>query len=169
MKGIKTKPRTLVFLILITVIVWGGIFYYIIDFYKAYNDDSSEKVSYSLENPIPNEVRPATETNADVLYQNLERDPFVFYGRIESLPVIDKTPKTKPIIIVPPPPKISQYKIMGTIINGDSRLVILEGDNNETHFLRVGESYKEITIKSITLEKIELLENKILKEIPIRK
>ena len=169
MKGNKYKSKKLIFLILITVIVWGGIFYYIIDFYRAYNDDSSEKVSYSLENTIPKEVKPASEIYTDVLYQNLERDPFVFYGRIESLPVVDKTPKTKPPVIIPPPPKISPYKIMGTIINGDSRLVILEGENSETHFLRAGESYKEISIKSISLDKVELFENKILKEILIRK
>jgi hypothetical protein len=105
----------LVILLPATVCLWGVNLYNIIVYLTKQDDEETEVVINTGEAAIK-PAKNKTETEEDIFYKEISRDPFVF--RVKE-PVAVEIPVNTP----PPRPKL-QYTITGTIINEKSKLVI---------------------------------------------
>jgi type II secretory pathway component PulC len=156
-KGSKNKIKG--FLILAVLAVWGIIIYNLINYINS--SDSDSQLNNGKKSGIDNrsQTDKAKLINLDtVSFIELNKSPFEL-GKI----VIEKPKIVTPKIVVkttaPPKPKLN-YQISGVIVSNNRRLVIFEDlTNNQTLFLSEGESYRNIVIEKIDVEKIILKEN----------
>jgi hypothetical protein len=172
------KNITIIPLLIVTFAVWGVIIYKVIAHFKS-GDDASPEVITNVASIADPKVRNADNAGfIESEYVSLDRDPFVLkritkvngnteQNRLINHDVVQNLPQKQKIEL--PQNKI-EYTINGVIINNESKLVILEDlTNKKILFMRKGDEYKDIVIKTIDLNKIILTEKGITKEIEIKK
>ncbi|MDP4196306.1 MAG: hypothetical protein Q8940_14715 [Bacteroidota bacterium] len=170
-KNIATIP-----LIIITFVLWSAIFYKVIVYFISNKTNESEAIDYSIQHNESNHMMINRQYNDEAFYRKLSRDPF--YMSSQSKIVVAK--KYVPIHIKSPlPPNAARepasrpkmnYKMSGVIINNQSKLVMMEdSETGGTIFLREGDEYKGIEIKSIKVDKVIILRDKQISEISIVK
>ena len=154
MKSYTAKNKLTYFLILATIALWGVIIFNIINYFKK--DDQDNLTSLAKSSYYDPKTLPAKFTEVDIdtiSFVELRKNPFEF----ES--IISQAPKQVLQKYIPPPPALD-FMISGVIINGDKKLAILNDlTNNKTIFLSEGDSYRSISIKSIAVERVTVMEN----------
>ncbi len=140
------KKSIQILLIIAVCIIWGLIILRMVDFF-------TRDVETATGHPVSGEIDSLkiplrTETSSDGVLP--KRNPYTYDI---SSPVAIEQEESYPIP-VPLPQNI--YKVSGLIINGNSKLVILEDTKTlKTFFLRVGE--KQDNIKVLKIEEKEVL------------
>ncbi len=154
MKSYTAKNKLTYFLILATIALWGVIIFNIINYFKK--DDEDTSTTSAKNNNYDPKTLPAKFTEVDIdtiSFVELRKNPFEFEG------IISQAPKQVLQKYIPPPPALD-FMISGVIINGDKKLAILNDlTNNKTVFLSEGDSYRSISIKSIAVERVTVMEN----------
>lgn len=165
----KVKNNRIIYLLItITVTIWGLIFYSLLGYLNSADEQISDISTF--ENNKISEINTG-ERESDTLYLTLARDPFKFSKPIQNYIPVHTTPLTVPIQsnIKQPKQVTNSYNISGVIINNDTRLAIVNVDQNKTLFLREGEEYSSIKVKSVTFDKVILIENNSEREINLGK
>jgi type II secretory pathway component PulC len=155
------KNKLVIPLIIITFAVWGMIIYNLIDYYLS-SSNEEEKIVIDNNKLPETKSRKASGLSEEITYKELARDPFTFSRKMEKT-----IEPVQPVVqhIEPPKPQF-MYKINGAIINDKSKLIIFEDQtNHQTLFLREGETYNGIKIKSITITKAIVVEDGKTKEV----
>jgi hypothetical protein len=153
----KAKKIKIVLLITGTVLLWSNILYYL------YSNITTPVENSIKELKFPNSISSIQSINPDsVLGLNINRDPF-------SL-----TTSKAPIQKTQPPAKTLKkefafnYKVNGVIINNYEKLVLIEDQGtHQIYFLREGDEFNFLTIKIITKNLVEVLEDNNPKQIKL--
>lgn len=169
MKTKKKKNKKFFIPLLVTVIVvWGLLIFRVVSTLTHNNNETitNETSTDTSFNSLLEAGRKKEKINLQ--YEKLDRDPFRKYQ--SSSPKIVATQKSRPKEVFPKEIKKKiQYSINGVIIRPNKKMIVLEDKtNNKTLFLHEGETYKDITIKIITSNKVTYLHDKELKEITIK-
>ena len=168
MKKFKLNTKLTLPLILIVLSIWAIIIYNVINYFNS--SDKEEIAAAPIAGSVPVSVKTNKYRTADIdtlSYTALGKSPFALGTRIEEKPPAPKPAAPPKAKILPTVPKLN-YKITGIIINGGSKLVVLEDvTNSKTVFLREGETYLHLHITLIETEKVSLLEDKTPKEIVV--
>ena len=165
MKSFLKKNKFTYILTAAVALLWGIIIFNIV----GYINSGDENVTAVHINKIK-----FTSKSSDIKFKpvdidtlsftSLNKNPFMFEKRIV------RAPKTFTPRITPPPMPTINFKISGVIINKDKKLVVFNDlTNNITVFLSEGNTYKDILIKSIGVEKVTYLENKQEKIIKLKR
>jgi hypothetical protein len=140
------------FLSSLILFIWSAVFY------MAWNNNppNQEVDLDTMQNDNLNSLISLNITSSDSFYYiKLNRNPFLF-DKITEQTDKPKSPKVSGSISMNKP---IRYKINGVILNNKRKIIILENlDESNTVFLREGESYKTILIKSILKNKIILID-----------
>lgn len=173
---IKAKNnKAVIFLLIVTLAVWGAILYNVIKYYKSRSgsEDAGEILtSFTEEGLKASSVnKSSVESYGTAMqYKSLDRDPFRMEKarpKEDNIPVKKSSPHEEKLI--PVKPRLN-YKISGVIINKGNKLVVFEDvTGGKTLFLREGDTYKDITIESVLMDKVTLSEDGLTKEIMLQK
>ncbi len=152
MKNIKNKKLNLL-LIMILLIVWGAVLMRFFNSEKIYSSPNSNyKINDHLENYSAANIS-VKDTFRNV---NLSRDPFNYQFEKK---VSNKSKSIKNV--VDENKKQFEYKINGLIMSGSSKVaVILDLNESKTIFLREGETYKDLKVRSIHKNEIYIRDGK---------
>ena len=157
------KNLLVVFLSLAVIIVWGIIISRTITYFTEddqniiINKDNSDFYKDTFE-------KPNNAKSKQIKYIKLNRDPFII-----------PRPKIKPVHILKSSKRVNKkpginYSINGVIINGKSKLLILDDKtNNKTIFLREGEEYEGIKILKINTDMINIIDHGLKRELSLKR
>ena len=165
----KLKKKINIPLIIIVIVIYGLVAVKAIDYFKSNGDDSNQ-------DSITNEdVSMASNSNHSkqglddsFKFKDLLNDPFTFtkMKKANDTAKVHKKIVSKPPVFVPS----LQFQIEGVIINNDRKMItFVDLSNNKTVFLREGEKYSTIKIKSISKDKVEVVENGITRDIEVNR
>lgn len=162
MKSSASKNKLVYFLVLAVIGLWGIIIYNIIGYFKSDDDTNLNLNNQTKNHSIPTAYKFSNVDLDTLSFRQLNKSPFEFEKEAVVVPKV-----IKPFI---PPPPVLNYNISGVIINGGKKLVILNDlTNNKTIFLSEGDNYKSISIKSIDVEKVIVIENHVEKTIVLKR
>lgn len=141
------------FLSSLILFIWSAVFYVVwngnpsdveVDLNTQQNENINSFLSLNISAP-------------DSFYSiKLNRDPFQFEKIIEPSEKV----KSSNVPVSTSLHKPARYKINGVILNNRRKMIVLEDlDENRTIFLREGELYKTLLIKSILKSKIVVVDN----------
>ena len=165
----KLKKKINIPLIIVVIVIYGLVALKAIDYFKS-NDEDPKADSNSDEDLslVSNLKQSKHELDDSFRFKNLLNDPFTF----TKMKKTNDTVKVYKKIIKKPPVFVPslQFTIEGIIINNDRKMITLvDLSNNNTVFLREGESYSSIKIKSIGKNKVEVVENGISRDIEVQR
>ena len=165
----KLKKKINIPLIIVVIVIYGLVALKAIDYFKS-NDEDPKADSNSDEDLslVSNSKQSKHELDDSFRFKNLLNDPFTF----TKMKKTNDTVKVYKKIIKKPPVFVPslQFTIEGIIINNDRKMITLvDLSNNNTVFLREGESYSSIKIKSIGKNKVEVVENGVSRNIEVQR
>ncbi len=165
----KLKKKINIPLIIVVIVIYGLVAVKAIDYFKSNGDDSNENsVTDEDVSMVSNSNMSKHELDDSFKFKDLLNDPFTFtkIKKANDTAKVYKKIVKKPPVFVP----ALQFKIDGIIINNDRKMITLvDLSNNKTVFLREGESYSSIKIKSISKDKVEVVENGISRDIEVQR
>ena len=138
MKKFKLNTKLTLPLILIVLSIWAIVIYNVINYFNS--SDKEDTAAAPIAGSVPAGVKTSKYRTADIdtlSYTALGKSPFALGTRIEEKPPAPKPVNQSKLKTPPPAPKLD-YKIMGIIISGGSKLAVLEDvTTSKTIFLRV--------------------------------
>lgn len=148
------KNKKFVNIILIAAIlgIWGVIVSHIIDYY--FSGSQEIQIESNIEDePEDMENIPTLNTNSNITYQNLNRDPFAPLSAI----VMDREEKKNQNEEENNFLKPFTYELQGIMIDGNSRIaVITDLSDNTTHFLTEGDIHNALKIIKISQAQVDI-------------
>ena len=165
----KLKKRINISLVIIIIVIYGLVVLKVIDYFNSNSDNTNLNAAIDEDASMVSTSK-QSKLNSNNLFElkTLSNDPFTFaqIRRVKDTVKIDrKIVKKEPVSV-----SLLQFKINGIIINNDSKMITLvDLSNNSTVFLREGEKYSTIKIKSISKDKVEVVENGTAREIEIQR
>lgn len=157
----KSKKNKIVYILIIcTVVLWGFIGKYLVEFYKAYKDDNETVTANAAQNMKPVLLSGVQDTVSNITQM---RDPFAF-NKKEAPVKTEAAPKPDEYRA------LINYKINGVIINKDEKVVVFEDvTSNHTLYLNEGDDYSDIHIVKISIKEVILKEHGLIKTISLEK
>lgn len=153
MKFTKAKDPIFLLLLVVVIILWGVIITKVINYFTSNDEQEIEIIDEQINSSLFSK-RSNAESEANIEYVKLNRDPFVL-NPIRN--VIKKVVKKEE----PEKPKeYLNFLVNGVLINNKSKTVLIQDQtNNQTVFLKEGDEYKSIKIVSISPSEIKIKEN----------
>lgn len=165
--------KAVIFLLLVTFLVWGTILYNVIKYYKSRGDGEVTETKAFFDEAGSKSSGNMSQVDVyddGMKYQSLDYDPF----RMEQAIPSESSFRVKKSAfleekIIPAKPRLN-YRISGVIINRGNKLVVFEDiSEGKTVFLREGEIYKDVIIESVLMDKVTLTDDGLTKEIMLQK
>jgi type II secretory pathway component PulC len=165
----KLKKKINIPLIIIVIVIYGLVTLKVIDYFKFNDSDSNVNADSNDDIALVSTKKQSKfSSNNKFEFKELQNDPFTFatVKKVrDSVRVHKKIVKKLPVFV----PSL-QFKIDGIIINNDRKMITLvDLSNNKTVFLREGETYSSIKIKSISKNKVEVVENGVTRGIEVKR
>ena len=162
----KPKNKLTYLLFAAVIFIWGTVANSIINYFSASGESEKELL---INDEAGNQIAASSfehRSEKEIEYSDLERDPFVLAFRPARE---NKNPKSVVKKQTVPQKEKFAYKIHGVIVNGKSKMVLLEDITEKTtQFLREGETYKNLKIKKITNAQVILTEDNETKTIMVQ-
>lgn len=162
MKLVGKKNIKFYLLLCVVVLVWGMIFSKIYSHYTQNEENVIKLTDNSIDKNLV-KINYINEKDEQLEYVKLSKDPFTFTKIRKKKKTVNSNIKKTEV-----PKETIEFSINGVIINKNSKMLILNDvTNNQTVFLREGEKYKYIKIKSIKQTSVTFLEYNDLKTLQI--
>jgi type II secretory pathway component PulC len=165
----KLKKKINIPLIIIVIVIYGLVTLKVIDYFISNDNDSNVNADNNDDITLVS-TKKQSKLNSDNKFdfKELQNDPFTFtkIKKVRDSVRVHKKIVKKPPVFAP----TLQFKIDGIIINNDRKMITLvDLSNNKTVFLREGETYSSIKIKSISKDKVEVVENGVTRGIEVNR